>query len=75
MNAIQLPLFEEDRITMLEQQIIHAQKSCDNVRRGLFARHNELQKMILQIQEDVNILKTGSSYFNKAEVFEFFKEI
>jgi hypothetical protein len=53
MSALQLELFESyDEIDILRLQILSINKSCENVRKGLFARHNEICKRYIDLKEE-----------------------
>lgn len=62
---IQLDMFENTEMDFIKAEIklalekgILAIKRSDNVRRGLFARHNELEKRIQTLEEtNVSLLK------------------
>lgn len=56
--AIQCDLFEEfDEITLLRKEIEIIKKQTANVRRGLFARHNEIAKTVISLQDEIEKLK------------------
>lgn len=59
MNApVQLDLFEKiDDLTLLKKEIEEIRIRGDNVRRGLFARHNDLAKLFIEQQEQIDSLK------------------
>jgi hypothetical protein len=49
----QLDLFEPyDEFDSLKQEIKELRKSQDNVRKGLFARHNQLSKLYIELKEE-----------------------
>ena len=53
MQPIQLDLFEEyDELTLLRKELAQVRESGEKVRKGLFARHNELSKMYLDLKQD-----------------------
>jgi hypothetical protein len=51
MNLIQLELIEEDKIEVLERKLFKMQETLDVTRRSLFARFNELEKIVLEMQK------------------------
>ncbi len=58
MLAIQYDLFEENsEFCLLKKEFEEVRKSSDSVRRGLFAKHNELMKIVLKQQEEIESLK------------------
>lgn len=52
----QLDFFKDTEVAQLEARIDKVEKSSDRVRKGVFARHNELKKEIVELKEIVNIL-------------------
>lgn len=56
---MQLDLFEEqpDELALLRFQLKELQESHDKVRKSLFARHNELSKLYLQLRDEIEVLK------------------
>lgn len=57
---VQTDLFktlEECKFDALKLEVDKYKQSCDNVRRGLFARHNELAKMYLEQAKELEKLK------------------
>lgn len=56
--AIQLDLIEEnDELTLLRKEIEIVRQQSANVRRGIFARHNEIAKTVIALQEEIEKLK------------------
>lgn len=56
--AIQLHLFESnDEINLLRQEIAIVKEQIANTRRGLFARHGEIAKQLLELKGEVDVLK------------------
>lgn len=56
--SFQLDLFEPNDVEhYLKRDIEHVQDQVNNVRRGLFARHNELAKMFLKQQQEIDRLR------------------
>lgn len=53
----QLEMFEENKISLLEEKIQKVKETSENVRKGLFARHNELAKMFLEQKKEIDYLK------------------
>ncbi len=55
---LQLDFFEDvDSVEFFKKELITIVKSQDNLRRGLFARHGDLCKMIMGLREEVEGLK------------------
>lgn len=48
---------EESELEALKNQVQDVKNSCDKVRKGLFARHGELFKLILDIEERLKIIE------------------
>ncbi len=60
MNAIiQFDLFDErpTEVEMLKMELKKVRESSDKVRKGLFARHNELAKLYLELHDRMNIIE------------------
>lgn len=58
MIQIQYDLFEErTELNILRKEIEAVKRKDDNVRRGLFARYNDMAKTILNLQEEVAELR------------------
>ena len=59
LNIIQYDFFEEKPTALeeLQLEIEHYAKSSDKVRRGTYASINELRKVILEIKDDVDLIK------------------
>jgi len=56
--AVQLDLFEEQTEELFLQKEVDALiKAQDNLRKGLFARHTEMQRIISRQQEEIDVLK------------------
>lgn len=45
MEAIQLDMFRNSEMDQIKEELKVTRQRTDNIRRGLFARHNELAKM------------------------------
>jgi hypothetical protein len=59
--AIQFDLFEETSdIDILKQELAEVRSRNENVRKGIFARHNELCKMYISLKEEVESLKKNA---------------
>jgi len=55
---MQLNLFEDNsEMGLIKQEINEIRKASHNVRRGIFSRHHELEKMILDLKEDIGNLR------------------
>ena len=55
--SAQLDIFEETDISSLKEEMKKVKETSDNVRKGLFARHNELAKMFLEQKKEIDYLK------------------
>lgn len=49
---VQLDLFEKDETVLLRREIAELRASMGNLRRGLFARHNELANKYVALRMD-----------------------
>jgi hypothetical protein len=75
MINFQLDLFNPtDEVEILRKELIAVKESSDKVRKGMFARHNELAKMYLEMKDRVDVLenficknKTNHSLGQKSE--------
>jgi hypothetical protein len=54
---MQFDLFEKDDVKLLYSEFLKVKTSSDNVRRGIFARHNELAKLYVAQQERIERLE------------------
>jgi len=70
---MQLDMFE-DNLTTLTNEVEKLKKSTDNVRRGLFARHNELAKIFLEIKQEIDELKSFIGFKNQTQIIDLFQE-
>jgi hypothetical protein len=57
MSLFQLDLFQKDDESFLRYEIQQIEKTCENVRKGIFARHNELCKKYLELKEENEMIK------------------
>lgn len=56
--AVQLDLFEElSEVDILRRELADVKQRSENVRRGIFARHNELSKLFLELKDEIDKLK------------------
>jgi hypothetical protein len=56
--AVQLDMFEEQTEELFLQKEVDALiKAQDNLRKGLFARHTEMQRIISKQHEEIEVLK------------------
>ena len=55
--SAQLDIFEDIDLTTLKEEMKKVRETSENVRKGLFARHNELAKMFLAQQQEIDYLK------------------
>ena len=56
-SAYQLEFFKDPEISRLESEIEEAKQGTHRVRKGLFARLNELQKMYDELYEEHKVFK------------------
>lgn len=68
---MQMDFFKNDSFHQIYQELQDLRISCDKMRRGLFARHNELSKLVSQLQEELEEVKQISAN-KKAELVPFF---
>lgn len=55
---MQLSLLDPNtEIDLLKLEIEKVKQSSENVRKGLFARHNELAKMYIEAKQEIEYLK------------------
>lgn len=67
MAQIQFDLFDElTDIEILKKEIEDLRIKNDNVRKGLFARHNELAKLYVELKEKYDILE--AKLYHKSRV-------
>ncbi len=48
----------ETKMKYIEKWIENVEKKSEKVRRGLFSRHNDLAKMIMKQQQEIDYLKS-----------------
>lgn len=71
MQAIQTDFFLETendletKINYLQENVNQVRVSSDKVRRGIFARHDELAKLYLKHQEEIETLRSEIVYLKK----------
>ncbi len=68
---MQLDLFQ-DPVTTLTNELDTQRKMLENVRRGLFARHNELAKLVMALKEEIEEIKSRMG--KKTEILDFFQD-
>jgi 4-diphosphocytidyl-2C-methyl-D-erythritol kinase len=69
MIQIQYDLFDDrSEISILRKEIEEVKRKDDNVRRGLFARYNDLTKIVVRLQEEIAELRGEKRNKNKVEV-------
>lgn len=56
-EILQLDFFKDDDILRLESEILEAKKASERVRKGVFARLNELQKKYDEVYENHLLFK------------------
>lgn len=58
MAQVQLDFFQElSEVDLLKQEIAEVKTRGDNIRKGLFARHNELAKLYIELKERCDMLE------------------
>ncbi len=71
---MQYDLFNSSEIERLNQECENLRCAISNLRRGLFARHNELNRLISELTEEVNQVKQITAK-KKAELVPFFGDL
>ncbi len=62
--ALQLKLFEETtEVDILRAELAEARARSENVRKGIFARHNELAKLYIQLKEEIETIKLNAKKY------------
>jgi hypothetical protein len=62
----QYDLFEEyDELSAVKSSIESLKKTQENVRRGIFARHNDLSKLYLVLKKDYELLEKRMLFLEK----------
>jgi len=56
-KLIQLDFFEETEISILKAEIVELKKALDRQRKSQFAKIGECKKEIIELKEDMEILK------------------
>ena len=54
---MQLLLIQKSETEILREELAKIREETANMRRGLFARHNELSKLFIEQQEELEHLK------------------
>ena len=70
---MQYNLFKETETDILRQEVLELRLAQANMRRGLFARHNELERKIGALQDELDQYKNITAK-KKAELVPFFGE-
>ena len=70
---MQYDLFQDDDVEALHFEIENLKKTQSALRRGLFARHNELERTLIQLQSEIDAYKQAM-VGKKAELVPFFGE-
>lgn len=55
---MQLDLFEKDENILMNWEIQRIKESTENVRRGIFFRHNELAKKYLELKQEIEAIRS-----------------
>lgn len=53
----QMDLFSTSEFEVLNDEIDKLKKACDNIRRGLFARHHELERQLIEMHAEIASLR------------------
>lgn len=57
---VQLDLFRRTSdLDILKSELINLKETQDNIRRGMFARHNTLFSMLQNLEREIEELKSG----------------
>lgn len=66
--------FEKDNeIAILKRELHEIKERSENARKGLFARHNELIKLYMQLKDEMDHMKAiHANKQNKVELIPFF---
>ncbi len=56
-QVVQFDFFEETEISILKAEILYLKKSLDKQRKSQFAKIGECKKEIMELKEDMEILK------------------
>ena len=70
---MQYNLFKETETDLLRQEVLELRLAQANMRRGLFARHGELERKCAALQAELNDYKQVKAG-KKAELVPFFGE-
>lgn len=70
---MQLDLFQDDDVEALYNEIANLRSTISNLRRGIFARHGELSRIVLELREELQSIKQMGAK-KKAELVPFFGE-
>ncbi len=54
---IQLDFLQDDEITVLQDRMQKVESSCDRVRKSLFAKNGEINKLCIELRERLDILE------------------
>jgi len=66
---IQLDFFQShDELDLIRIELKSIKESNDKVRKGMFARHNELAKILLNISERLEIIERNICKGEKTEI-------
>jgi len=68
--TIQYDLFNNTELDQIKEELKLVRERSDNVRKGLFARHNELAKMYYEREKQIEDLMKSN-----AQIQKFFEEI
>lgn len=71
---MQCYFFETEEVRQLRQEVQELKSGQSNMRRGLFARHNELERLTKELREELNAMKQINAR-KKAELVPFFGEL
>jgi hypothetical protein len=67
-DSSQLQLFEEnDELTVLKREVLKLRRRCDQLRKGMASRYNQLAKLCVVLQEENSELKRRLDAFEKGD--------
>ncbi len=69
---MQYDFFIHDEMSALRLEIEELRKSQDSMRRGLFARHNDLLRTCMALRAELDAVKQVQAKKKKAQLIPFF---
>lgn len=71
---MQLDLFEDETV-VLQEEVRKLRESLNAVRKGLFARHNDLAKMYVELKNDMDNVKIYTGYKKSTDIINLLQEV